>query len=216
MNINSLNNPNNIIILAFDILRALFGKYVEREIKSSFINDQWVQVLYRGKQVSLTELLDSNCFILKNDLQSIISIFIENWDTVFSKNCLNLIPINIVSLISYHGDQFDKQYYFSFKEVYRILDISQLLLENLSLNSQDINQLRFHTMQLYGQEEISNQQTNFNKFTKKDSNVIMSNNESNQFGNINFNNFNNSNTNFNNFNNNNQSNLNSLFSKYGK
>jgi len=206
--INSLNDPNNLVVLSFDILKNLFGKYVEFQIKNYYINDQWVQVLYQGVQVSVSELLDQNCFIVKNDLKTIINIFLRQWDDLFCKKCLNIVPVNLVNILNYQIDQIINGYSFSFREVYKIIDYIELLLELLDLNIQDINNLRGHTLMLLSLDEMSFKQNNFNKFTKKDSNVEMASyHEIDQYGNLRLND---------NYLNNKGAAINNLYNKYTK
>jgi len=182
-NQSNLNEPNNCIILAFDILRNSLGPYIEDKIRIIYKNnDDWVNILYRDTQISLSDLLIPNCFLQRTNLQKIFTLFLQQWDYVFNKLCFNYVPVNLVNVLSINLEQLGNGYCFSFREVYKILDLGEYLLEYLQLSTNDIVFLRSHALCLLGIEEMSVQK---NQLFKKDSNVEMASfYEYDKFGNI--------------------------------
>ena len=183
MSQSNLNNPNNVIILAFDILRNFLGSYVQEKIRQAYnTNDEWVKVLYQDTNVTITDLIDPNCFLKHSNLQKVFSIILQQWDYVFNKLCFNYVPVNLINCLTFNLEQLINNYNFSFREVYKIIDQGEYLLECLNLRTDDLVFLRSHSLCLLGIEEMTVQK---NDMLKKDSNVEMSTfYELDNFGNV--------------------------------
>ncbi len=173
MNNENLIDPNKYLVLSFEIVRKILGDYVEQKIRLAYANeDNWVKILYFPEYVGITvtELMEQNCFLKRSDLPKILNIFLQQWDLVFSKLNLNIVPVNIVGVISCNLEKLRGDYGFSWRQVYKITDLSEQLLECLVLNTNDIKVIRAHCLYMLSIEEMTIYN---NAMLKKDSNVEM-------------------------------------------
>jgi hypothetical protein len=160
----------NLVPLCFEIFRKLLGPYIESQVRNYFLNDEWIKILYQNTTVTITDLLDPNCFLRVYDLDNMIKLFNIHWNNIFSKKTLNFLPLNLLNIVEFNLKKFSEAE-FNLRETYLLIDLCETFLDTYNLNSIELEKLRYHTLELLNNEE-NFKQNNFG-FLKKDSNVEM-------------------------------------------
>jgi len=139
----------NIMLAGFDLLKLNFCNYIEANIKRFYvINNQWVTVLYKDKNINLNDLMNPDLFRNTTDVKYLLTLYAEQWETIFKYQVQTTYTLNLCQLIFFQLEQLLVNYKFNIREVYRCIELINTFLEELGQNTSEIENLRSQTFSL--------------------------------------------------------------------
>jgi len=87
------------------------------------------------------------------DFSNCFSVFIQFWETLFSKNHPNNSPKSYIFLIKQFRNQWAHNYSFSLRDSYRVADTIQLFFEVIEAPTEEINMIRLVVLDALFSEE---------------------------------------------------------------
>lgn len=76
------------------------------------------------------------------DVHVLINLMHNHWDQVFSKNISDKFPRSLFTVIKFYRNSWAHQSKLTDRDIYRIIDLIQVVLEGLEINHQVIDQKR--------------------------------------------------------------------------
>ena len=115
------------------------GEYMIREFQQRF-GENWLELALNppGSDALMT--------VKKNpkdwDMHILINLIHLHWDQVFSKPICDKFPKSLFTVIKFYRNAWAHQSKLTDRDIYRIIDMLELVLSGLNLNSQPIEQKR--------------------------------------------------------------------------
>ncbi len=135
-----------IMLAGFETLKNNFCNYIESNIKRTyFMNNQWISILYKDKNINVNFLNDPDLFRQTTDVQFLLTLYAEQWESLFKYQVSSTYTLNLCQLISFQLEQLLVNYKFNTREVYRCIELINTFLEELGQNTNDIETLRAKT-----------------------------------------------------------------------
>jgi Swt1-like HEPN len=115
-----------------DYFKHVLGEYMVNEFKNVYGTDWLDKVLNpSGSDALMT--------VKKNpkdwDVHQLVNLIHLHWDQVFSKNIHDKFPKSIFTVIKFYRNTWAHQHAMTERDIYRVIDLLELVLSSLNLNS---------------------------------------------------------------------------------
>jgi hypothetical protein len=145
-----------IIQNGLDILKKELETYLETKLRDCY-GDEFFVYMESGPKVNPNKMVDVNLYNTKNKYKDVLfylNAFIKNWEFPF-KSMFNghNYPLTLCHSIKYFRNRWAHQSVFTIRETYRLFDECQALLEELKLDTTEIEIIRKGVLEMLVTEE---------------------------------------------------------------
>jgi hypothetical protein len=165
-----------VIQQGLEILKTQLESYLTTTLQQVYGEDYMVYMENGTRVNAMTDINLNNVNKHKyKDVLFYLNAFIKNWDFVFRQIFKTNYLLTLCHSIKYFRNRWAHQSQFTVRETYRLLDDCQALLEELSINNKEIDNLRLSVLQSLvnlKSEEFTDINKNQYKIEDEDINMI--------------------------------------------